>query len=113
MLVEVPEDGLYLVGVGFGDSFRQPLRWKETGPQPDFGSEYRLEETAEGRVLAQRLPGEQWAGQQLIITRQGERSEYILPDRATYFEKLEQHFGVIISPELRQVLEKKVGPQQG
>ncbi len=160
LLVEVPEDELYLVDVGFGDSFREPLDWKETGPQLDSGNEYRLEETTEGRVMSQRLPGEDWVGmyilsliprnladysetchfhqtssdspftkgstislpkpdgrvtltgQQLIITRHGERVEYTLPDRATYFEKLEQHFGVILPPQLRQVLETKVGPEQ-
>lgn len=158
LLVEVPGDELYLVDVGFGDSFREPLRWKETGPQLDSGSKYRLEEIPEGRVMAQRLPGEDWVGmyilsvvprnladyseichfhqtstdspftkgsmislpkpngrvtltgQQLIVTRQGERVEQALPDRAAYFENLEQHFGVVLPPELRQVLEAKVGP---
>ncbi len=160
LLVQVPQDELYLVDVGFGDSFREPLRWQDTGPQLDAGSEYRLEETPEGRLMAQHLPGKEWVGQyilsliprnltdysetchfhqtspdspftkptislpkpdgrvtltgqQLIITRLGERVEETLPDRATYFEKLEEHFGVVLSPELRQVLEAKVGPEQG
>ncbi len=160
LLVEVPGDEPYLADVGFGDSFREPLRWQETVLQAQASREYRLEETPEGRVLSQRLPGGEWAnqfilsvephdladfnemcqyhqtspesgftkspvislaqpsgrvsltGQLFIVTRPGERVEQVLPDRAAFFEKLEQHFGVVLSPELRQVLEAKVGPEQ-
>ena len=44
----------WLADVGFGDSFREPLRLDERGEQPEGGLAYRLEETGDGRLLLAR-----------------------------------------------------------
>lgn len=159
LLVDVPEDEPYLADVGFGESFREPLRWNDTGPQRQGANEYRLAETLEGRVLSSRSLDGEWSdrfilsvtprsltdfaamcefhqtspeshftrepmislaqpdgrttltGQQLILTRQGVRNEQAVADRAAFFENLEQHFGVVLSPEMRKFLAAKVWPE--
>lgn len=161
LLVEIPEDEPYLADVGFGDSFREPLRWNDTGPQTQGDRTYRLAETLEGRVLSQKQPGKDWENQYIlstlpchlddfagmvhyhqtspesgftrnplisqalpdgrisltdklfIVTRQGERTEYTVTDKAAYFEKLEREFGVNLLPELRQNLEGRLNPAGG
>ena len=60
LLVEIPEDGPYLADVGFGENFREPLRWNDTAPQAQGNREYHLAEIPEGRLLAQKLPGDEW-----------------------------------------------------
>lgn len=66
LLVEIPEGEPYLADVGFGESFREPLRWNDTGPQAEGDREYRLSETLEGRVLSQKLPGKDWQDQYIL-----------------------------------------------
>jgi N-hydroxyarylamine O-acetyltransferase len=66
LLVEIPEDEPYLADVGFGESFREPLRWNDTAPQPQGDRAYRLAETPEGRLLSQQLPGKDWQNQYIL-----------------------------------------------
>jgi N-hydroxyarylamine O-acetyltransferase len=50
--------------VGFGDSFREPLRLDERGEQTDGELTYRIEETGDGRLtLARREAGGAWKAQ--------------------------------------------------
>jgi N-hydroxyarylamine O-acetyltransferase len=73
-------------------------RYHQTSPESGF---------TRSMVMSLTQPGGRvtLTGQQLIVTRQGRRVEQPLPDRAAYFEALEQHFGVILPPDLRQRLE--------
>jgi N-hydroxyarylamine O-acetyltransferase len=51
----------WLVDVGFGDSFREPLLLDERGEQEDGRHVYRIEDAAEGRrVLSRREEGGPW-----------------------------------------------------
>jgi N-hydroxyarylamine O-acetyltransferase len=47
----------WIADVGFGDSFRQPLRLDLTGPQADFGLEYHVAQE-EGEYFLRRREGE-------------------------------------------------------
>ncbi|HEX3530246.1 MAG TPA: arylamine N-acetyltransferase [Thermoanaerobaculia bacterium] len=54
----------WLVDVGFGDLFRQPLRLDERGPQIQDGSTYRIDPDEEGRMTLLRSDGDgPWNGQ--------------------------------------------------
>lgn len=66
LLVEIPDDAPYLADVGFGESFREPLRWNDTAPQTQDDREYRLAETLEGRILSQKVAGKDWQDQYLL-----------------------------------------------
>jgi N-hydroxyarylamine O-acetyltransferase len=64
LLVEPPEqDGRWLVDVGFGDSFNQPLNFDEHGEQVQGLRSYRLEQTQEGYVVWQKNYNEIWEPQ--------------------------------------------------
>jgi N-hydroxyarylamine O-acetyltransferase len=54
----------WLVDVGFGDSFREPLRLDERGEQADGRHVYRIEDADEGcLVLSRREEGGPWKAQ--------------------------------------------------
>jgi len=54
----------WLADVGFGDSFREPLRLDERGEQMDAGLAYRISEAGDGRLLlARREEGGTWKPQ--------------------------------------------------
>lgn len=54
----------WLADVGFGDSFREPLRLDERGEQREGARAYRLEETEDSRLLlSQREEGGPWKPQ--------------------------------------------------
>jgi N-hydroxyarylamine O-acetyltransferase len=64
MALLVTLEDRWLADVGFGDSFREPLRLDERGEQPEGGLAYRVEEAGEGRlVLARREEGGPWKTQ--------------------------------------------------
>jgi N-hydroxyarylamine O-acetyltransferase len=83
--------------------FAEMCDYHQTSPESPFPREAFISlPQPDGRVTL--------TSQRLIITRQGEKTETALPDRAAFFENLERHFGVVLSPELRQGLERKVWP---
>jgi len=54
----------WLVDVGFGDSFREPLLLDERAEQGQGGRAYRIDEAGDGRlILMQRLEGGAWKSQ--------------------------------------------------
>jgi N-hydroxyarylamine O-acetyltransferase len=54
----------WLVDVGFGDSFREPLLLDERGEQVQGRRAYRIDDTGDGRlVLMQREEGGEWKAQ--------------------------------------------------
>jgi N-hydroxyarylamine O-acetyltransferase len=83
--------------------FSEMCRYHQTSPESGF---------TRSAVISLAQPGGRitLTGQQLIVTRQGQRIEQPIPDRAAYFEALAQHFGVILPPALRQRLESALGP---
>jgi N-hydroxyarylamine O-acetyltransferase len=54
MTLRVDLEQRWLVDVGFGDSFREPLLLDERGEQADGRHFYRIEDAAEGRLLLSR-----------------------------------------------------------
>ena len=54
MALLVTLEDRWLADVGFGDSFREPLRLDERGEQKDGELGYRLEETWDGRLIVAR-----------------------------------------------------------
>lgn len=64
MALLVTLEDRWLADVGFGDSFREPLRLDERGEQMEGNLAYRVEETGDGRLLmARREEGEPWQPQ--------------------------------------------------
>lgn len=53
----------WLVDVGFGDSFRRPLRIDEPAVQEQEGAAYRIEPDGDRLVLSERKHGEAWRPQ--------------------------------------------------
>lgn len=64
LLVSIPNaQGRWLVDVGFGDSFLEPLRFEERGEQVQGLRAYRLEETPAGYIAWQREYDGRWERQ--------------------------------------------------
>lgn len=64
LLVQVPDQpGRWLVDVGFGDSFNEPLSFQERGEQVQGLRSYRLEETAGGYIAWQKNYDGSWERQ--------------------------------------------------
>ena len=54
----------WLVDVGFGDSFREPLLLDKRAEQPQAGSAYRIDDAGDGRlILMRRDRGGEWNAQ--------------------------------------------------
>jgi N-hydroxyarylamine O-acetyltransferase len=53
----------WLVDVGFGDSFREPLRLDAVGEQVNAGEAYRIDVVGEHRNLSRRGEGDVWTPQ--------------------------------------------------
>ncbi len=64
MALLVTLEDRWLADVGFGDSFREPLRLDERGEQAEGGLAYRVDETGDGRlILVRREEGNIWKAQ--------------------------------------------------
>lgn len=63
MTLMVSLDQRYLVDVGFGDSFREPLRLDERGEQVQGSRTYQIVLDGTHLVLLQREDGDQWKAQ--------------------------------------------------
>jgi N-hydroxyarylamine O-acetyltransferase len=64
LLVQIPgQAGRWLVDVGFGDSFVEPLDFERQGEQPQGLRSYRLEQRSEGYVVWQRSYAGVWVRQ--------------------------------------------------
>ena len=63
MALMVSLDGYWLVDVGFGDTFRQPLLIDKTRNQRQIGREYRLESDGRYFILMERKRDEDWKAQ--------------------------------------------------
>lgn len=64
MALLVTLEDRWLADVGFGDSFREPLRLDERGEQREGDLAYRVEESDDGRlILARREAGGAWKPQ--------------------------------------------------
>ena len=61
LLVKLDEP--WLVDVGFGDSFREPLRFGERGPQVQAGDEYLLEDLGKSWRMKRRKKESAWGDQ--------------------------------------------------
>lgn len=149
LLVQIPgEPGRWLVDVGFGDSFHEPLSFEEPGEQSQGLRAYRLEQAQAGYITWQRnydgswerhyffdlvphdFPADYEAACQyhqtspkssftrssmisratpdgrvsledgrLILTKNGQREDRPLQDRAEYHALLKQHFNIVLSEE--------------
>jgi N-hydroxyarylamine O-acetyltransferase len=64
LLVQIPnEPGRWLVDVGFGDSFNEPLSFEEQGEQVQGLRSYRLEQTPDGYINWQKNYDGSWQRQ--------------------------------------------------
>ncbi len=64
LLVQVPHvNTCWLVDVGFGDSFHEPLNFEEKGEQAQGLRSYRLEETSTGFITWQKNYDSSWERQ--------------------------------------------------
>lgn len=62
LLVQLDEER-WLADVGFGDSFREPLRLDEPNEQVQHGVAYRLNHSGEQWTMRRRLPKQDWEPQ--------------------------------------------------
>jgi len=80
LLVKCPADAepniRWLADVGFGDTFRQPLRLNVDGDQPQDNRIYRIESDGIARLLLQRSPDETWESQYRFTLRPRAFSEF-------------------------------------
>lgn len=60
MTIMVELDRRYLLDVGFGDSFRQPLLLDERGDQMQGSRAYRIERDGEHYILLEKRPEDEW-----------------------------------------------------
>jgi N-hydroxyarylamine O-acetyltransferase len=146
LLVQIPnQPRRWLVDVGFGDSFNEPLNFEEAGEQVQGLRAYRLEQTEDGYVTWQRNYDGSWERQyffdlqprnfpgdyesaclyhqtspkssftrggiisratpdgrvslednQLILTKNGQRSEHPIKKNEEYRVLLKEYFGVVL-----------------
>jgi N-hydroxyarylamine O-acetyltransferase len=70
-------DCLWLADVGFGDSFREPLRFVEGGEQPQDGRAYRLDQAAGGEHWTMlQHEGGAWSPQYRFTIQPHTHAEY-------------------------------------
>jgi N-hydroxyarylamine O-acetyltransferase len=60
MMLVITLDQRWLVDVGFGDAFREPLLLDETGEQVQGDRHYRIEHHDDYRTLCRQLSGQGW-----------------------------------------------------
>ena len=75
LLVKLEED--WLVDVGFGDSFVRPLKLFESGEQVQNGTAYRIEKSANYRVLSQQDESGTWEHTYRFNLEPRELSDYM------------------------------------
>jgi N-hydroxyarylamine O-acetyltransferase len=75
LLVKLEED--WLVDVGFGDSFVRPLKLFESGEQVQNGTAYRIEQSANYRVLSQQDESGTWQHSYRFNLEPRELSDYM------------------------------------
>jgi N-hydroxyarylamine O-acetyltransferase len=76
MALRVALAGSWLVDVGFGDSFRQPLRLDASGEQVEGVDAFRIDAVGERRVLSRRGGGDVWAPQYRFGLEPHDLAEY-------------------------------------
>jgi N-hydroxyarylamine O-acetyltransferase len=76
LMVSAPLPQRWLVDVGFGDSFREPLRLDERGEQTDGERVYRIDVEGDRFTLWQREGREQWTAQYRFRLQPYEYADY-------------------------------------
>jgi N-hydroxyarylamine O-acetyltransferase len=76
MALLVTLDERWLVDVGFGDSFLEPLLLDERGEQGEGERAYRILDDGAHLVLARREPGQQWVAQYRFTLQPHEYADY-------------------------------------
>jgi N-hydroxyarylamine O-acetyltransferase len=76
MALMVALEQRWLVDVGFGDSFREPLRLDERGEQLQGERAYRIVPDGPHLILTQRSDGEEWEAQYRFTLRPREYADY-------------------------------------
>lgn len=76
MTLLVTLEDRWLVDVGFGDSFRQPLRLDEAGEQAQFGRHYRIESENGTFTMWEQKEGEAWQPQYRFTAQPYEFPDY-------------------------------------
>jgi N-hydroxyarylamine O-acetyltransferase len=76
MALLVTLDECWLVDVGFGDTFRQPLLLDDQNVQGQNGRAYRLDLDGEQRILWERKQGDDWKAQYRFSLQPYQFSDY-------------------------------------
>jgi N-hydroxyarylamine O-acetyltransferase len=77
MVLMVTLDDRWLVDVGFGDSFLEPLLLDERGEQVQGGRAYRIDREGAEFILRQRPSGETWKTQHRFTLKPYQYSDYV------------------------------------
>lgn len=81
----------WLVDVGFGDTFREPLRLDDPAVQEQAGGAYRIDRTDDLLILSERKNGDRWRPQYLFNLEPFEYADYAA--RCRYHQSSpESHF---------------------
>ena len=76
MSIHVRTDKDYLADVGFGDSFREPLRLDHRGEQEQNGEYYRIVDAEEHHLVLERRESEKWKPQYRFTLEPYELSDF-------------------------------------
>ena len=76
MTLMVTLEDRWLADVGFGDSFREPLRLDERGPQIQGDEAFRIEETGSHFVMSRRVENGDWQPQYRFSLEPHEYADY-------------------------------------
>jgi N-hydroxyarylamine O-acetyltransferase len=75
LLVSLDED--WLVDVGFGDSFREPLLIADPNEQTQYGDAYRIVSDGEHKILMERKKGDEWKAQYRFDLQPHHYADYV------------------------------------
>jgi N-hydroxyarylamine O-acetyltransferase len=76
LTVVVALEERWLADVGFGDSFREPLRLADAAPQAQHGWEYLVEHRQKDSILRRREYGGGWIDQYVFTMRPRDLAEF-------------------------------------
>jgi N-hydroxyarylamine O-acetyltransferase len=91
MALMVTLDERWLVDVGFGDSFRQPLLLDNPNEQAQVGASYQIAPDGEGYILSERKQGGQWEPQYRYRLRPYQYADFLEMCEFQQYS-LESHF---------------------
>ena len=91
MTLLVTLEDRWLVDVGFGDSFREPLLLDSQGEQQQYGRNYKVHKENDSYIMSQQKDGQEWETQYRFNLRPFQFADYV--PRCQYHQTSpESHF---------------------